>query len=177
MNSKVLENKTICLRAVEPEDLDIIHKWENDAAIWYLSNTITPFSKFTIKEYIKSAKSDIYEAKQLRLIIEHKEEFRPVGAIDLFDFDPYNLRAGVGILISNKEDRKKGFASEALETLINYSFNILLLNQLFCNISEDNKDSLQLFIGHGFVITGQKKDWIRTREGWLSEYFLQLTTG
>ncbi len=174
MNFQALENTTIRLRAVEPEDLEILYKWENETSIWYLSNTLTPFSKFTLGQYIESARQDIYEARQLRLIIELKDRGKPVGAIDLFDFDPFNLRAGIGILISDKEDRKKGYATEALQTLIRYSFDTLLLKQLFCNITENNTDSLQLFIRQGFVITGQKKDWIKTRDGWMTEYFLQL---
>ena len=175
MSTKILENHTIRLRALEPDDLDLLYRWENDAAIWYLSNTLTPFSKYTLSQYIQSASQDIYEAKQLRMIIEEKTDNKAVGAIDLFDFDPYHLRAGIGILISEKENRKKGYASEALETLKKYCFTVLLLHQLYCNITEDNTESLRLFINHGFVITGQKKEWIRTAGGWLTEYFLQLT--
>ena len=167
MNLQALEHKNIRLRAIEPEDLDLLYKWENDTSVWYLSNTLIPFSKFTLSQYIESARQDIYEAKQLRLIIEFKAEKRPVGAIDLFEFDPFNLRAGVGILISNKEDRKKGYASEALETLIQYCFDILLLKQLYCNITEDNTDSLQLFIKHGFVIAGEKSRGSKHRKAGL----------
>ncbi len=174
MNLQALEHKNIRLRAIEPEDLDLLYKWENDTTVWYLSSTLIPFSKFTLSQYIESARQDIYEAKQLRLIIELKAEERPVGAIDLFEFDPFNLRAGVGILISDTEDRKKGYASEALETVIQYCFDVLLLKQLYCNITKDNTDSLQLFIRHGFVIAGEKKSWIKTQKGWLTEYFLQL---
>jgi diamine N-acetyltransferase len=97
-----------------------------------------------------------------------------LGAIDLFDFDPFHQRAGIGILISNKNDRQQGYASEALQTLIIYSFTVLRLKQLFCSISEDNQQSLRLFIKNGFVITGQKTDWIKKGDDWLTEYFLQL---
>ena len=169
----ILENKTIRLRALEPEDLDTIYKWENDAVIWYLSNTLIPFSKFTITQFIQTANQDIFESKQLRLMIEIKESGRPVGAIDLFDFDPFNLRAGIGIIIGSSDDRKKGFASEALFTMTKYCFETLMLKQVFCNITENNEDSLKLFINQGFVITGQKQEWIKTLDGWLTEYFLQ----
>jgi diamine N-acetyltransferase len=169
-----LENKNIRLRALEPEDLEILYAWENDMSIWYLSNTHTPFSKYTLKNYIKNSKHDIYEAKQLRLIIELINDPKPIGAIDLFDFDPFHLRAGIGILIGKREDRLQGYASEALHTLIVYSFSTLGLKQLYCNITEDNHQSLKLFIKHGFVITGTKKDWIKKDEKWLTEYFLQL---
>lgn len=171
---QTLENNNIRLRALEPEDLDILYAWENDMSIWYLSNTLTPFSRYTLKKYLKNSGADIYEAKQLRLIIELKNDSRPVGTIDLFDFDPFHLRAGIGVLISKKEDRGHGYASEALQLLINYSFQTLGLKQLYCNITEDNPESLKLFIKHGFVITGQKHDWIKKDKTWLTEYFLQL---
>jgi len=169
-----LQKKFVRLRALEPEDLKILYQWENDVSIWHLSNTLMPFSRYTLRQYIKNARLDIYEAKQLRLVIELVESSRPVGAIDLFDFDPSHLRAGVGILISNKEDRRQGYASEALQILIEYSFSVLKLKQLYCNITEDNQDSIKLFIRHGFVITGQKKEWIKSGDSWLTEYFLQL---
>ncbi len=171
---QTLENNHIRLRALEPEDLETLYAWENDMSIWHLSNTLTPFSKYTLKRYLEDSKIDIYESKQLRLIIELKINSRPVGAIDLFDFEPFHQRAGVGILISNEDDRKHGYASEAIQLIIMYSFSTLGLKQLYCNISEDNQQSIKLFIKNGFVITGQKLDWLRNGDNWIAEYFLQL---
>lgn len=171
---QILENTRIQLRALEPEDVDILYKWENDPSIWHLSNTITPFSKFTLKKYLEQAHLDIFEAKQLRLIIQKKSDNTVIGAIDLFDYDPLHHRAGVGILIGNPDDRNQGFASEALQTLREYAFETLSMKQLYCNICEDNKESLNLFIKQGYVITGHKKDWIKKGDQWFSEYFLQL---
>jgi diamine N-acetyltransferase len=171
---QILENNTIRLRAPEPEDLDIFYQWENNTDIWQLSNTLVPFSKHTLKKFIEASTSDIYELKQTRFVIELKSESRPVGTIDLFDFDPYHMRAGIGILIASEDDRHKGYATEAIDTLIKYSFSILNLKQVFCNITENNQESLRLFIKHGFVITGQKKDWLKAGDTWLTEFFLQL---
>ena len=95
----LLKNHIIKLRALEPEDIDILYRWENDTDVWKVSNTIAPFSKYILRQFIENQKYDIYETKQLRLIIEALETQKPVGTIDLFDIDPYNLRAGVGILI------------------------------------------------------------------------------
>lgn len=169
----ILINEFIRLRALEPGDVDILYKWENDTEIWHLSNTLTPFSRNVLKQYIRNAAKDIYETRQLRLIIEVLDEKRAVGAIDLFDFDPFNLRAGVGILVHDKQDRKKGFATQSLASLSVYARDVLGLKQLYCNIGENNEESLKLFIKQGFVITGQKKDWIRTLDGWMSEFTLQ----
>lgn len=168
-----MKNTHIQLRALEKEDLDYLYKWENNPDIWYLSNTQIPFSRFTLEEYIEASRKDIYEAKQLRLIIESMETGDPLGTIDIFDFDPYNLRAGLGILIADAANRKKGYASESLDTIIKYSSEVLALKQLYCNILESNVDSLKLFISKGFTITGNKKEWIRINDSWHTEFFLQ----
>lgn len=171
---QILENEIIKLRAPEPEDVEVLYEWENSTDIWHLSNTLTPFSKYTLKKFIENSHIDIYTSKQTRFIIELKNENQPIGAIDLFDFDPFHLRAGIGILIYSKENRNKGYATLALQLLINYSFEILGLKQLYCNITENNTESLRLFIKQGFVISGQKKEWIKSGSEWLTEYFLQL---
>ena len=169
-----LTNKNIYLRAVEPEDLLYIHSIENNTEIWNISNTLTPFSKYEIKQYIESSQLGIYTNKQLRLIICHINNNKPIGTIDLFDFDPYHKRAGIGILISDKNERKKGFAKESLETLINYCFSFLDLNQLYCNILSDNSNSIKLFTEAGFREIGTKYNWVKTTYGWKDEIMFQL---
>jgi diamine N-acetyltransferase len=167
----------IVLRAPEPEDVDVLYRWENDPEIWHVSNTITPFSKYILEKYIETAHLDIYQVKQLRLMIDVKENksgIRTVGAIDLFDFDPYHNRAGVGILIGDKSDRNKGIATLALKKFIHYCFNTLQLHQLYCNITKGNEDSLKLFRKCGFRISGRKAEWIRTPGMYLEELMLQL---
>jgi diamine N-acetyltransferase len=168
-----LKGKYVTLRAIEPEDIDLLYAWENDEENWAVSNTQTPFSRFVLEQYISTAHVDIYSAKQLRLMIVDHEN-KTVGSIDLFEFDPNNMRAGVGILIADKSDRRKGYASEALTLLTNYCFEILNLHQIYCNITTDNESSILLFQRHGFQITGIKKQWIRSGSGFKDELLLQL---
>lgn len=173
-----LENDIVKLRAPELPDIDLLYVWENNMEIWKASNTITPFSRFVLKKYIETSHLDIWETKQLRLIIEAKNQnslmFVPVGLVDLFDFDPFHLRAGVGVLIANKEYRQKGYATEALKLLVRYAFETLQLHQLYCNISSENTISLQLFQNLGFDVVGTKKGWIKTMNGWQDEVMLQI---
>lgn len=170
-----LQNKNIYLRSIEPEDLDFLYETENNPDIWELSNNQTPYSRFVLKQYIERTLSeDIYALKELRLVICKTEDDSKIGLIDLFDFDPKNKRAGVGILISDQKNRGLGYASEALQTLIEYSFGILQLHQLFCNILTDNEKSKLLFIKHNFKEIGVKKDWIFDGEVYKDELFFQL---
>jgi len=172
-----LTGNTVKLRAIEPSDLDILYEWENDPENWIVSNTNAPFSRHVLQKYIESAQTDIFEAKQLRLMIDRLEqsagESETVGIIDLFDFDPSHRRAGVGILIARMEDRMKGLATEALSILIRYAFQSLYLHQLYCNITEDNEASLKLFKKFDFQTIGIKKDWIRKKNEWMDVYLLQ----
>lgn len=168
-----LQGNTISLRALEPEDLQFLFDTENDESFWEVSHTQTPFSKFLLKQYLENAHLDIFEVKQLRLIIQENLNNKPVGMIDLFDFNPQHKRAGVGILVHEKY-QKNGFASEALQLLINYSFTHLSLHQLYANITTDNSKSIALFKKHKFVEIGLKKDWTFTNGEFKDEILFQI---
>ncbi len=156
-----IKGDIIFFRALEPTDLELLYVYENDTSIWNISNTQTPFSKYTLKQYLEISHQDIYTNKQLRLMICTNKSKTPVGTIDLFDFDPQHHRAGVGILIFN-EFRKQGLGLESIKLLKEYCFTYLHLNQLFCNISESNLDSIKLFETCNFEKIGIKKQWNKT---------------
>lgn len=170
---KTLIRKHIKLRALEPEDIDFLHPIENNEMFWEVSHTQTPFSRYVLKQYLENAHLDIYETKQLRLIIEEISEKKQIGMIDLFDFNPQHNRAGVGILI-HPYFQSRGFASEALSLLIDYSFSYLNLHQLYANITSDNNKSLILFKKHNFTEVGTKKDWIFSKGKYKDEILFQL---
>ena len=169
-----LTGNTIYLRALEPDDLEFIYRLENNETIWEVSNTQTPYSRFLVRQYLENSHQDIYEAKQLRLAICKTGTFEAIGLIDLFDFDPVNQRAGVGIIIQDTAERHKGVGSEALELLITYAFNKLQLHQLYANIDPGNVASVSLFTNFGFQLIGQKKDWIKRNNNYHDEGLYQL---
>ena len=169
-----LQAENIYLRALEPEDLSFIYDIENDENIWEVSNTQTPYSQFLIKQYLENAHQDIYEAKQLRMVICQNKNFNAIGLIDLFEYDPRNNRAGIGIIIKNETDRNQGIGSQALNLVINYSFKNLNLNQLFANINAKNPSSIALFTKFGFQKIGTKKQWNLIDGIYYDEDFFQL---
>ena len=173
---KILENLSISLRAPEPEDLDLLFIWENEPSIWQVSGTLTPFSRYILKQYLEHAGKDIYEVKQLRLMIQLKSNHRPVGAVDLFDFDPHHHRTGIGILIAEPSDRRQGYAREALETVIAYCFDVLHLHLVYCNIAAGNSASIKLFEEAGFEECGRKKEWLYNGSNYEDELLFQRVT-
>lgn len=165
----------ICrLRALEPQDIDVMYGWENDTDLWRVSGTMAPFSRHSLMRFIEEQQYDIYASRQQRFVIEADVdgEARAVGAIDLFDFDPQNLRAGVGIVIS-AEYRQTGYAKDALCTLATYVKDVLHMHQLWCSIGADNDASIRLFQSIGFVECGCRREWIITADGAIDEILMQ----
>jgi diamine N-acetyltransferase len=167
-------SKNISLRAPEPRDAEIIYRWENDSSIWHLSNTVTPYSLYQIEQFILNTAHDIYAVRQQRFMIDLTENSitTAIGSIDLYDFDPVNLRAGIGILI-DEPFRKMNFASTALELLTDYCFGVLKLHQVYCSIADNNEASIRLFVKSGFVLCGKRREWIQINGKWHDEFFYQ----
>jgi diamine N-acetyltransferase len=155
-----IRSQHIYLRALESFDLELLYTFENNPLIWKVSNTITPFSKDILELYLQTVHQDIYTNKQVRFMICLNGTNEAIGTIDLFEFDPMHFRVGVGVLIFEAY-RKKGFAKDAMELVKLYTFDTLLVNQLFCNISLSNSESIVLFEKCGFQKIGIKKQWNR----------------
>ncbi len=170
----MIRNDKIILRALEPSDADLLYEWENQMELWAVSNTLTPFSRHQIITYINQISLDIYQTKQLRLMIDvpKADNLVSIGMIDLFDFDPYHSRGGIGVMIC-KPERGKGHAREAVALFTDYAFSHLGLHQVYCNVSEDNEASIKLFESLDFQFSGRKKEWIKTAGGFMDELMYQ----
>ena len=103
MNLTIEELPQAILRAMEPEDLDILYRIENDFELWAVGATNVPYSRYALHEYIASASGDIYTDRQVRLIIEdthHDDICAPVmqnKSIVLHDAQPGSDRDQIGI--------------------------------------------------------------------------------
>ena len=161
----------INLRALELDDLDFLFEIENNRKLWKISHTILPFSKYYLEKYIKESNLDIFSEKQFRFVICFENK-HPIGLIDLFDFDPVNHRAGIGIVIEC-EYRKKGYALESIKLIEDISKKDLQIHQLYVNVAIDNKISLDLFNKLGYMEIGIKKDWNYINGQYIDEVLFQ----
>lgn len=168
----LLRGQNIHLRALEPSDVEPMYRWENDPAVWGVSGTVAPFSREILRAFIEQQQYDIWRTHQLRLVIARNDDATAVGAVDLFDFDPLNRRAGVGVLVADGE-RGRGYASEALALLVEYARDVLMLNQLYCDIDTDNVTCRALFSGCQFEECGVRRRWRLTSDGWRDVVMMQ----
>lgn len=163
--------KEVKLRALEPEDIDAIYAWENDQESWQDGLTRMPFSRHALSQYIaESSLLDIHTSKQLRLVAVEGGE--AVGCVDLYDYEPFSQRAGIGIVV-NKELRHQGYGKALLDALEDYCSRHLMLHQLYCTVSEDNIASLRLFSSREFRQVGVLKEWICTAKGYKDAVVMQ----
>lgn len=168
----MLSNKNILLRAPELEDATRIMAWENDSQQWIHSQNRLPFSAFEIEQYVLNCHHDLQSEKQYRWMIEHKATQKLLGCVDIFDYDAFNQKAGIGIMI-DKAFRQQGYAQQALNLLIDYAFSHLQLHQVYCNVLANNTASIRLFQSLHFKITATKKDWIQHKHEYIDEHVMQ----
>ena len=161
----MLHTDRIFLRAPEPSDLSFLYQLENDTSLWPVSLSVAPYSQEALRTYLENAGLDIYAARQLRLMICLQNESTLIGTIDLFDFEPLHLRAGVGIALAS-DQRGQGYGRETLRLLEHYATHILQLHQLYCSVSNTNTSSLKLFRQAGLQEIGVRKAWLKTPQGW-----------
>ena len=148
----------VTLRAMEPEDLDVLYHVENDNSMWNISTSNVPYSRYALHNYIADAKNDIYVDGQVRLMIEN-ENGVVVGVIDLVNFDPKHHRAELGIIIMDKF-RRQGYAHAAIMKLISYAHNMLQLSQIYAIVDVGNKVCYQCLTSLGFAGDNILHDWL-----------------
>ena len=166
----MIQGRKCFLRALEPSDVTLLYNWENDVNVWKYGSTTRPVSQSEIEALVFQADLDIYQTRQMRLMICHDND--TVGCIDLFDFDPFNMRGAVGILIS-EDYRDKGYASDALDAFVNYLFSVLHLHQVYATTLDNNIASIRLFSSCGFSQCGVRRQWLRTTDGYSDEVIMQ----
>lgn len=161
------------MRALEPADVELLYTLENNMKLWPVSHTIAPFSRHQLQQYIAHSRLDVFQTRQLRLLIERIDDGLALGLIDLYDFDPFHRRGGIGILI-DESYRGEGYAKEALGLFVSYLFGHLGLHQIYASVSATNLVSIKLFTGSGFEQAGIRRQWRRCGSEFVDEHFLQL---
>ena len=173
------ENIKITLKALEPSDVQTLLTWENNPNIWAISKTIEPFSKYKLETYIaQTLTSDVFGLRQLRLMIHQILDAElnitePIGTIELFDFDPINKHAGIGIMLQ-KNQQGQGFGTIALDQFLIYCFENLQLHSVYANISETNINSIKFFENYGFTKVAEYKEFLFENNRFVSQLTYQL---
>ena len=151
----MLKGNNIILRPLKITDLDFLYHIENNSDNWQFGGDKRIFSKSELIDYISNSNTDIELSKQFRFVIVLDN--LPVGFIDLFNYKKTSV--GLGIIITDNQ-RRKGYASEAINIISNYIFNTLKVAKIYANVLKDNSASIKLFKSCNFQIKNKSKEII-----------------
>ncbi len=146
------------LRAMEPEDLDMLYAIENDRQLWAVGVTSVPYSRYVLHDYIANTRNDIYADGQVRFMVEN-EGGEVVGIADLMNFDPKNNKAELGIAIM-RQYRRQGYAMDVIRQMADYALSVLHLHQLYVVVGISNGAAIDLFRKAGYQETVSLHDWL-----------------
>ena len=166
------EEEVVRLRAMEPEDLDLLYRIENDPELWGVGATNVPYSRYTLHDYIAQSAGNIYVDGQVRLIIETARQGQVVGIVDMVNFDAKNCRAELGLVIECQH-RRRGYAMSALRQVADYALRVLHLHQLYVYVSSTNQPSISLFHKLGYLHTNTIKDWLFDGQSYTDALLMQ----
>ena len=153
-----VKGKVVTLRAIEIEDLDLLARWSNSPEIWNLvAGWHFPYSKLSTEQYIKNNNNN--NMKYQNFAIE-TEEMGFIGTTNLVDIDWKNGNAINGIMLGDKDSRGKGYALDAVMTIMRYAFKELGLHRLDADMIAYNERSIDFYTRKcGWVIEGKKEGW------------------
>jgi len=157
--TNLLIGEHVTLRAMEPEDLEVLYTLENDTSLWDISSVNVPYSRYLLKQFIAKGTHDIYTDGQLRLMIESVDDGTVIGMADLVDFNPRHRRAEIGIVLA-RDYRNNGLGTEVLTLMEQYVQQFLHLRQLYAYVSAKNEATNKLFLKAGYESTCTLKDWL-----------------
>ena len=165
----------VLLRAIELEDLPLLHRWTNDPEVQHgLGGWHFPLSKKGLQSWVESFRHD---GTDQRFVIEAPTA-GAVGLVMLTSINWKDRNAVHGLLIGERDQRRKGFAADALLAIMRYAFEELGLQRLDTTIVEYNKASLALHVDRcGWVVEGKKAQALfRSNQFW-SNIVLGMTRG
>lgn len=137
-----METKHIFLRSLELEDLDRVHKWHNNPALYEkLTNTFRYVSRLAEENWFRKMIS--YSTQDISLAICLMADCQHIGNFYLRDIDWIARNAKMGIFIGEPNERSKGYATEVLRLVINHAFKDLGLLKLYAHTFADNKPAIK----------------------------------
>ena len=154
-----MNSPKITLRALEPEDLELLYTIENDTEAWDTSSARVNYSKFAIKQYIAQQPQELAACGEMRLVITDSTTHKAVGTADLTGYSPTDRSAEIGIAVL-KSERGKGYGKAAIEALEHYARNFYNMRMLYAHTSDKNNPAAKnLFAGSGYTQVATLPEW------------------
>ena len=168
-----ITGKKVELKAIEQEDLYLLHQWSNDPEINYmLGGWHFPSSTQDQEKWFKSLSLNSTNQK----FAIHVKEVGLIGMANLVDINWKDRNAFHGMLLGDKDIRGKGYGIDTVMAINRYVFEELGLMRMNTTIIANNEPSLGVYTKKcGWVIEGIKKRQYFRRNQWIDEVIVGIT--
>ena len=150
----MLDGKLVRLRAMEPEDLEDALRWVNDREVTlWLTSLRYPMALKDEQKWLDGAPANSF-ADGVRLAIETKDG-KHIGGINLHRTNPEDRKAGLGIMIGEKDHWSNGYGTDAVLTLLKLAFDEMNLHRVWLQVFPDNERAIACYLKCGFREEGR----------------------
>lgn len=130
-------------------------RWLNDPEVnRYLESR---FRRHTLRSLERDVQGMLADARNVFFAIVLRDGDRHIGNIKLGPILKEHRLADMGILIGEKDCWGQGYAAEAIQLLVGYSFQVLRLHKVTAGCYASNQGSLKAFLKAGFVQEGLRR--------------------
>lgn len=168
-----IQGKITTLRAIEPADLELLHKWSNNPEIQYmLGGWHPPSSLALMSDWLKKITSD---NDNLRFAIVH-HELGLIGTANLVQINWKDGNAFHGMLLGDRPLQGKGIGVDVVFSMMRYAFEELRLHRLDTTIIDYNEPSKKLYMNKcGWKIEGTVKEWYWRKNKYWDKLIVGIT--
>jgi RimJ/RimL family protein N-acetyltransferase len=148
----------LLFRRTERQDLELLHKWENDAELMMYSRS-RPLSFLSMAQLEKQFEEGLKEEKKLPFIIELADKKEPIGIASIEQRDWGNVKTGnIGTYIAKKELWGKGLGRQITVALLEMAFMQLNMERCDAGTVEFNVRAQKTLTACGFRMSGRCRE-------------------
>ncbi|MEK5096349.1 GNAT family N-acetyltransferase [Bacillus sp. FSL W8-0848] len=168
-----LETERLIVRKMELQDAETLYHYWSDPLVTKFMN-ITPFTNVAqAEDMIQLINGMSLEGRANRFSIVVKETNEVIGTCGFNTIDEENSRAEIGYDLG-RAHWGKGFAAEAVKTLVRHGFLDMGLNRIEAKVEPENKDSIKLLGRLSFQKEGLLREYEKAKGVFIDVYMFSL---
>lgn len=171
MKDNILKTKRLTLRLIKQSDIEDIHNLHSIPEVDKFNTLGIPKDLSETKSIMASSFEDLKQdaIKRYTFAIELNKSQEFIGLVALNLGNPKYKSAEVWYKLLPKQWRK-GYATEALNCLLEFGFNTLNLHRIEAGCAVNNLGSIKVLEKVGMSYEGRKRKTLPLKSGWSDNF-------
>jgi RimJ/RimL family protein N-acetyltransferase len=156
----VIYGERVRLRAAERADVEKFCVWVNDPEVTRYLSLYLPMSRVDEENWFEAMTKRDQREKTLVIEVRDGDGWKMIGNCGVFDIDPVNSLAELGIMLGEKDEWNKGYGTETMVLLLRHCFDTLNLNRVYLRVYAENLRAKRSYDKAGFVEEGRQREGV-----------------